>query len=127
MTRHYFDIDHERDPEHDDGLPECEVRVRFVFHPYQREQGPSYASGGEPAEPAFVEFDGAQIKVNGEWVKAPEALGAWAASWLENDGYEIAMEQAGADNEPDPDHGREDAYERRQMEREMPTNWGDDD
>ena len=92
VSKHYFDIDHERDTERDDGLPECEVRVQFVFHAYQPERGPSYASGGEPAEPASVEFEGAQRKIDGKWTDAPE-FNEWAASWLENDGYDIAMEQ----------------------------------
>lgn len=117
-TKHYFDIDHDLEPDHDDGLPECEVRVHFVFHPYQREQGPSYASGGQPAEPAFVEFDGAQIKADGQWVKAPEDIGEWAANWLDGDGFDICMEQADADNEPDPDAQADAREERRQMERE---------
>ena len=102
MSKHHIEVDHEKDLEHDNGLPECLVRILFVFHPYRRAYGPSYASGGEPAEPAFVEFDGAQKETNGKWLNAPE-FDEWARQWLENEGYETALEQAGYDNEPDPD------------------------
>jgi hypothetical protein len=102
MTKHYFDIDHERDPEHDDGLPACEVRIHYTFHPFVPERGPTYASGGQPPEAEFLEFDRAQRQIGGKWTDAPE-FNDWAGHWLDDDGYDIAMEQACADNEPPDD------------------------
>lgn len=35
---------------------ETEVCVQYTYHPGCREQGPTYASGGQPAEPPEVEI-----------------------------------------------------------------------
>lgn len=37
---------------------ECEIdlEIEYIYHPAVAERGPSYASGGEPAEPAFIEI-----------------------------------------------------------------------
>jgi hypothetical protein len=34
-----------------------ELEIHYTYHPYQPARGPSYASGGEPEEYAFVEID----------------------------------------------------------------------
>lgn len=51
-----------------DGSPsycEMDVTVEFSFHPAVAARGPSYASGGEPPEPALVE-DVTLLLVNGQ-------------------------------------------------------------
>jgi hypothetical protein len=46
-----------------------EILINYVSHAYVPQRGPSYASGGEPAEPAFCEFDGAKVRGNrGKWI-----------------------------------------------------------
>jgi hypothetical protein len=117
-SRYYFDLDHECDTEHGDGLPECEVRVHFTFYPYQSEQGPSYASGGQPAEPASMEFYKAQKQVGGQWIDAPE-FAEWASNRLGNNDYDIAMEIACADNDHDHDDARDDMIDRPRMEQRL--------
>lgn len=72
---------------------ETEVRVHFVLHAYVPMRGPSYASGGEPEEPATVEFDRVQMFVLGQWVDAPK-LAEWAEAYLQNDGFDDAMTTA---------------------------------
>ena len=38
--------------------PVCyELDIFYTYHPYQPMRGPSYACGGEPAEPESVEID----------------------------------------------------------------------
>lgn len=69
---------------------ETEVQITFTFHPYVPMRGPSYASGGEPEEPACVEFNSVQMFVLGQWVDAPK-LEEWAENYLHNDGLDDAM------------------------------------
>lgn len=87
MSKHYITAFH--DP---DGA-ETEVRIRYTLHPYVPMRGPSYASGGEPEEPASVEFDSVQMFVLGQWVEAPR-LAEWAEEYLQNDGLVHAFETA---------------------------------
>lgn len=43
-----------------------ELEIHYTYHPYQPARGPSYASGGEPEEYAFVEIDRVECdQVNG--------------------------------------------------------------
>ena len=43
-----------------------ELEIHYTYHPYVPERGPSYASGGQPEEYAFVEIDRVECdKVNG--------------------------------------------------------------
>lgn len=107
----------------EDGI---EVRIHYSFYRGQSEQGPSYASGGEPAEPASVEFERAEI-LEGGTIDAAD-LDAWSNTKLQGHCLDWAIETACADNEPDPDDQRDAMIERRQMEREerdRPSDEGD--
>ncbi len=128
MTKHHIETTHERDLERDDGLPDADLRVHYVFHAYQPERGPSYASGGEPAEPASIEFDGVQIQVDGKWNDAPD-FAEWAEAWLMNDGLDEAMSAAEDDRiggeEWAAEMRAESRAEARAYERERPSDEGD--
>lgn len=90
-----------------------EVRIGYTFHPGQREQGPTYASGGQPAEPASVEFDSAEIQVDGKWIAAPGDLAKWAAAELEGRCRGDAVSTAEAEIADDEIDARERAAEAR--------------
>jgi hypothetical protein len=101
VTHHYILVTHECDTEHDDGLPECDIRIHYAFYPYQPERGPSYASGGEPAYDASIEFDHAEREIDGKWIAASE-FDEWAVRML--DAHEDwALETACDDNDPGED------------------------
>jgi hypothetical protein len=91
MSRHHIDTTHEAS----DGTKTL-LRVFFVFHAYVPERGPSYASGGEPEEPASVEFLDVSSRDGNRWRVAPE-FDDWAAEWLETEGLADAIETARAD------------------------------
>ena len=71
-----------------------EVQVRFTYLPGAPEQGPSYASGGQPAEPDEVEIDA--ILVAGlprltelpEWMVSAFEADAEILYWLRNEAVE---------------------------------------
>jgi hypothetical protein len=105
-------VEHERDLERDDGLPDAELLIYFTFVPGCPETGPSYASGGEPAAPAEVDFDHVEQLADGQWTAAPE-FNDWARTYLQNDGYDEACQEAAERSQPDPDY----AYERMRDER----------
>ena len=101
---------------------EIEARITFTFHERVAEQGPSYASGGQPAEPAHAEWLSFEKLVNGQ----PTGFdGAFAdlekssfedhcAAWLESDeGQAQAVEQA----LDDLAEAEDDAAERRAEQR----------
>lgn len=87
MSKHYITTTY--DP---DGA-EIEARIHFVLHPFVPERGPSYASGGDPAEAASVEFVNIQTLVSGKWTDAPDLV-EWAEDYLQNDGLPDAFEVA---------------------------------
>lgn len=97
-----------------DAVPEdgIEVRIHYEFYRAQAERGPSYASGGEPAEPASVEFDRAEILTGG--TIDPADLDAWANTILHGRCHDWAIETACEDNRPDPDDARDALIERRE-------------
>lgn len=108
---------------------ETEVRITFTLHPYVAMRGPSYASGGEPEEPASVEFDGVHIFVLGQWVEAPKLAG-WAEEYLQNDGLPDAFETAHGDRIAGQEYAAEARAEARadarEYERTRPRDAGDD-
>src|SRR5579859_7481753 len=110
MSNHY--ITAYRDP---DGA-ETEVRIHFVFHPYVPMRGPSYASGGEPEEPASIEFDGVQKQdPSGKWIDAEE-LDDWAEEYLHGNGAPDAFETAHDDRIAGEEYAAE-------MRAEMRAEW----
>ena len=99
-----------------------EARITFTFQPNVPEQVASYASGGQPAEPAHAEWSSAVPLDNGQ--PAPyggafadleqSSLDSIAIAWLEGDeGQAQAIEQALDDLQAAED----DADERRAEQR----------
>ncbi len=99
-----------------------EARITYTFHGRVAEQGPTYASGGQPAEGAVAEWMSAAPLDNGQ--PAPYAghfaeleqssLNSIASAWLEGDeGQAQAIEQALDDLQAAED----DADERRAEQR----------
>jgi len=99
-----------------------EARITFTFHGRVEEQGPSYASAGQPAEPAMAEWvsavaiDGGQpAPYGGAFADLEQStLDSIASEWLEGDeGQAQAIEQALDDLQAAED----DADERRAEQR----------
>ena len=99
-----------------------DCRITYTFHGRVAEQGPTYASGGQPAEGAVAEWMSAAPLDNGQ--PAPYAghfaeleqssLDSIASAWLEGDeGQAQAIEQALDDLQAAED----DADERRAEDR----------
>lgn len=111
------------------GEEEIEVRIHFVLHPYVPMRGPSYASGGEPEEPASIEFDGVQKQdPTGRWIDAEE-LDEWAEAYLHGDGEADAFETAHDDHIAGQEYAAEmraeSQREAREYERSRPSDEGD--
>ena len=105
---------------------EIEARITYTFHERVPEQGPSYASGGQPAEPARAAWVSVEKLLNGQ----PSGFdGAFAdlekssfedhcAAWLESDeGQAQACEQALDDLQADEDEAAERRAEQRAEDR----------
>lgn len=114
MRTYAIEVSHERNTDLDDGLPNTDLLIHFTFVPGIPARGPSYASGGEPPEPAIVEFDRVERMVDGEWIAAPE-FADWAAEYLSNGGYDAACEEAEARSWPDPDYALEQMRDDREF------------
>lgn len=105
---------------------EVEARITFTFHGRVEEQGPSYASGGQPAEPAMAEWVSAERLVNG----VPSAFDgvfhdmekssfdAICEAWLLSDeGQAQAIEEALDDLQAAEDDAAEQRAEQRAEDR----------
>ena len=99
-----------------------EVRITFTFHGRVAEQGPTYASGGQPAEGAVAGWmsavaieDGKPAPYGGHFKDLEQSsLDSIASAWLEGDeGQAQAIEQALDDLQAAED----DADERRAEQR----------
>ena len=77
------------------GLGEIEVKIIYRYTPGRPARGPSYASGGEPADPPEVEFISASTTVNDDLVKL--MVSEWAEEWLGDDGFDEAVDNAEED------------------------------
>lgn len=76
------------------GIGETEVKVTYTYTAGRPAQGPSYASGGEPAEPPEVELVEAVLPgctLNAEHRKL---LIEWAEEWLAGEGWDEAVDNA---------------------------------
>jgi hypothetical protein len=91
------------------------VDIEFEFIPYQPATGPSYASGGEPACPAEVDFIKATLIDGDGLIPTKEQIDDWSREWLCDAGYDAACEIACRDDTPDPDHARDQALDDRMM------------
>lgn len=59
-----------------------ELEIHYTYHPYQPARGPSYASGGEPAEDAFVEIDRVECEQGMRPFELTDAEEEGALDWL---------------------------------------------
>lgn len=110
MSRHTMNVTLPIGPE--DLGAEVELAITFDFHKAVREQGPSYSSGGQPAEPAFVEFVSAKGPLRGDAFDdlRQASFNGLAERYLESgSGQAEALEHADDDDE----RGREFAAELR--------------
>lgn len=73
-----------------------DVFITFMHRKGALEQGPSYASGGQPADHPEVEF--VSVEPCKGWVLLPDLLDDWARGWLEGDGFEEACAFAFEEN-----------------------------
>lgn len=72
-------------------------------------QGPSYSSGGQPADPAEISFVSITPDAGDHGAfsdMAQSGLEDWAQLWLD-DHYDECIELAEQDNQPDPDDARD--------------------
>lgn len=77
---------------------EVELEITYTFLPGAPEQGPSYASGGQPADPDEIEFVSAR-NIHGEPYGAfadleQDHLNDVARDWLDDKGFEEAVAHA---------------------------------
>lgn len=94
---------------------EVECEIKFSFLKGAPEQGPSYASGGQPADPDEIEFISATPLCNGK--PSPyygafadleqQSLDGLAEDWLLDDGFADACEVAASDDEDAREYARE--------------------
>ena len=105
---------------------EIEARITFTYQPHVREQGPSYASGGQPAEPAHAEWLSFEKLVNGQPSGfdgsfadlEKSSFEAHCVAWLESDeGQAQACEQALDDLQAAEDDAAEQRAEQRAEDR----------
>ncbi len=77
--------------------PTLEITYRFAKG--SPAMGPTYESGGEPADPDEIEFISAKLIDGDGTLPTQEQIDEWAEEWLASDyGYEKACELA---REPD--------------------------
>lgn len=85
---------------------DIEVEITFIFLKGAPAQGPSYASGGQPADPDEIEFVSIR-ELNGSELRHP-GLEEWAMRWLAEDGFNKALEEAASDLEAQREQAMED-------------------
>lgn len=97
-----------------------EFEFEFTVSPYVPEQGPSYASGGQPAEGGEVEVLSAVLTIETNWMGLEAITKTPAPDWLfqilssdEDIIDKLRLYAAEQDDGPDPDE----AYERMRDER----------
>lgn len=70
------------------------VDIDFQYRPGCPERGPTYACGGTPAEPAEIEVVRATLVNGGGLAPTAEQVDAWAEIWLQDAGYDRAVDVA---------------------------------
>lgn len=77
-----------------------DVFITFTHKKGAPAQGPSYSSGGQPADPPEIEFVSVEPCEHGllNPVYAQPYLDDWARGWLEGDGFEEACTYAYEEN-----------------------------
>lgn len=87
------------DGEHEVAYPTIEIQYSFVRgYPAS---GPTYWSGGEPADPDEVDLISAQLIDDDGVTPTEDQIHDWAREWLHGDGYAEACAHAKCG--PDPD------------------------
>jgi hypothetical protein len=76
------------------GLGEIEVDIVYTYTPGHPARGPSYASGGEPADPPEVEFISAALPKGKLDDHHQLMLNEWAEEWLADEGFDDAVDNA---------------------------------
>jgi len=76
------------------GLGEIAVDIVYTYTPGRPARGPSYASGGEPADPPEVEFVSAALPEGTLNPHHQTMLVEWAEEWLAAEGYDTAVTNA---------------------------------
>lgn len=76
------------------GLSEVDVEVAYNYTPGRPARGPSYASGGEPADPPEIEFISAVLKGAKLDKALQDKLNEWAEDLLAGDGWDDAVDYA---------------------------------
>lgn len=59
-----------------------ELEIHYTYHPYVPARGPSYASGGEPEEYAFVEIDRIECDQVNDMLELTDAEEEGVLDWL---------------------------------------------
>ena len=81
------------------GLDHIEVEIGFTFLKGAPAQGPSYSSGGQPADPDEVALVYAKAVENTLDDLMNCALSKWAEDYLADEGFNEALEVAASDYE----------------------------
>jgi hypothetical protein len=76
------------------GLGEIEVDIVYTYTPGRPARGPSYASGGEPADPPEIEFVSAALPKDKLSDHHQLMLNEWAEEWLADEGFDDAVDNA---------------------------------
>jgi hypothetical protein len=84
------------------------MEIRFSFTPGRPATGPSYASGGDPADPAEVEIDSVELR-DGDGIEPydQKQLEEWAQDWLDDEGYDLCCAAAAEDRAADRERAAE--------------------
>ena len=96
--------------------PTLEITYRFAKG--SPAMGPTYESGGEPADPDEIELISVKLIDSCGLTPTQQQLTEWAEDWLaSDDGYGAACANARDDIDAARESARESAREDRQMER----------
>lgn len=71
-----------------------ELEIHYTYHPYQPARGPSYASGGEPEEYAFVEIDRVECEQGMRPFELTDAEEECLLDWLLGEAQDELMARA---------------------------------
>ena len=73
---------------------EIEVEITYTYIAGRPARGPSYASGGEPADPPEIEFVSATVTGSTLGKALQDKLNDWAEAWVTGVGWDDAVSHA---------------------------------
>lgn len=76
------------------GEEEVDVEVTYTYLAGRPARGPSYASGGEPADPPEIEFVSAKLTGAALDKALQDRLNDWAEAWVTGPGWDDAVSHA---------------------------------